>query len=304
MIAAIGSINVDYIIHNSRLPVPGETLYGKSATIMAGGKGANQIAAASRLGADTVFLSKIGELDQYNSTVLKDFEWAGVSTECIETVPDKYSGAGFAMIGEDSQNSIIIIEGANAEVTPEYVAKYKDQIKKASIVMCEFMIPQETAEYAMKLGKELGIPTLCNPAPFRKTDDSFYRYVDIVTPNEIEAAEACGFTIDDKKSAAEACDYFHSLGVKSVVITMGSRGAFCSDGGRQEMIESYKVKAIDTSGAGDSFNGGFAYAFDKGYDIFTCARFGNAVASKSVQRVGTMRSMPNLNETEEVYRLG
>ncbi len=282
MIAAIGSINVDYIIHNKRLPVPGETLYGKSVTIMAGGKGANQIAAASRLGADTLFLSKIGGLDQYNSTVLKDFEWAGVSVDYIETVPDSYSGAGFAMIGEDSQNSIIIIEGANAEMTPEYVEKYKDQIKNASIVMCEFMIPQETAEYTMKLGKELGIPTLCNPAPFRKTDDSFYRYVDIVTPNEIEAAEACGFTIDGRKSASEACDYFHGLGVKSVVITMGSRGAFCSDGSRQEMIESYKVKAIDTSGAGDSFNGGFAYAFDKGYDIFTCARFGNAVASKSV----------------------
>ena len=195
------------------------------------------------------------------------------------------------------------MDGANGEISGEYVKKHADQIKKASIIMCEFMIPQETCEYVMKLGREAGIPTLCNPAPFRKVDEEFYKYVDIITPHEVEAAEACGFEINDEESAARACQYFHDLGVKYVVITMGSRGAFCSDGEKQEMIQCYKVNAIDTSGAGDSFNGGFAYAFDKGYSIFECARFGNAVASRSVQRVGTMRSMPTLEETEEAYCL-
>lgn len=304
MIAAVGSINVDYIIHNRRLPVPGETIYGKSVTIMAGGKGANQIAAAARLGAETRFISKVGELDRYNSMVMDDFKWAGVPVDHIGIAPDVYTGSGYCMIGEDSQNCIIIIEGANAAITPDFVAQYKEEIAKASIIMCEFMIPQETAEYTMKLGRELDIPTLCNPAPFRKVEESFYKYVDIVTPNEIEAAEACGFDIDDEASAGKACAYFHNLGVKYVVITMGKRGAFCSDGKRQEMIDSYPVKALDTSGAGDSFNGGFVYAFDRGYDIFECARFGNAVASRSVQRLGTMRSMPDLAETEEVYKLG
>ena len=288
MITEIGSTTVDYIIHNKRMPVPGETMYGDSLTIMAGGKGANQIAAASRLGAETLFLSKIGELDHYNDVIMADLKWAGVSSENIEIAPGKYSGSGFAMIGQDSQNSIIIMDGANGEISVEYVKKHADQIKKASIIMCEFMIPQETCEYVMKLGREAGIPTLCNPAPFRKVDEEFYKYVDIITPNEVEAAEACGFEINDEESAARACQYFHDLGVKYVVITM---------------IQCYKVNAIDTSGAGDSFNGGFAYAFDKGYSIFECARFGNAVASRSVQRVGTMRSMPTLEETEEAYCL-
>lgn len=303
MIVAVGSVNVDYIIHNKRSPLPGETVYGDSVTVMAGGKGANQIAAAARLGAETYFLAKVGELDNYNNMLMDDFKWAGVSTEFIGTAPDVYTGSAYCMISEDAQNSIIIIEGANAAVTPEFVEAYRELIQKASIVMCEFSIHQETADYTMKLGKELGVTTLCNPAPFRKVDKSFYKNVDIITPNEIEAAEACGFEINDEQSAAKGCDFFHSLGVQKVIITLGSRGAFCSDGKRKEMIDSYKVKAYDTAGAGDSFNGGFVYAFDKGYNFFECARFANAVASKSVQRLGTMRSMPTLQETEEVYKL-
>lgn len=303
MIAAIGSINADYIINYSHLPAPGETIYGKSEIVMCGGKAANQIAAASRMGAETLFLSAVGEDDPVKSMLYKDMQWAGLNTDSIIEVPGVLSGAGFCMINENSQNAIIIIEGANAGVTPEYVAEYKDEIAKASLVMCEYMIPQETCEYTMKLGRELGIPTLCNPAPYRKVDDSFYRYVDIVTPNEVEASQATGIEIMDEESAIKACDYFHDLGVKYVVMTWGSKGAFCSDGTKREMIPGYKVNAIDTSGAGDSFNGGFAYAFDKGYDIFECARFGNAVASRQVLRRGTMKANPTLEEVEAVYKL-
>ncbi len=303
MIVEIGSINVDYIIHNRRLPVPGETIYGKNVTIMAGGKGANQIAAAARLGAETLFLSKIGSLDQYNSLIMKDFEWAGIDARCIEVAENVYSGSGFVMVAEDSQNSIIIIEGANAAITPGYIEKYKDDIKDANVCMTEFMIPMETCEFAMNLARSEGVKTLVNPAPSRPISDDFYRYIDIITPNELEASDFCGFSIDTQDDASRACDFFHNKGVKEVVITLGSRGAYVSDGERRTMIDSYKVNAIDTSGAGDSFNGGLAYALDKGYDIFESARFGNAVASQSVMRVGTLRSMPTLEETERVYKL-
>ena len=303
MIVAVGSINTDYIINFTDFPVPGETIYGKSEEVMCGGKAANQIAAAARLGAETFFLSAVGQDDPVNDMLYRDMQWAGINTDCITKIPGVLSGAGFCMISQDSQNSIIIIEGANAGVSPEYVAEHKDKVAAASIVMCEFMIPQETCEYTMKLGRELGITTLCNPAPYRKVDDSFYQYVDIVTPNEVEAGQACGIEIVDEESAARACDYFHNLGVKYVVMTWGSRGAFCSDGERREMIPSYKVKAIDTCGAGDSFNGGFAYAFDKGCDIFECARFGNAVPSRQVLHTGTMKANPTLAEVEEVYKL-
>ena len=303
MIVAVGSINVDYIIHNKRLPVPGETIYGKDVTIMAGGKGANQIAAAARLGAKTIFLSKVGRLDMYNSLMFKDFEWAGVDISCIEYAEDVYSGSGYVLVSEDSQNSIIIIEGANKFITPEYVQKYEAEIKHANVCMAEFMIPRDTCEYAMKLAKKDGVTTLVNPAPSREIDDSFYKYIDIITPNEVEAADFCGFAVDNELSAEAACGFFHSKGVKNVVITMGSRGAYVSNGKQRLMIDSYKVSAIDTSGAGDAFNGGFAYAFDKGYDIFDSAKFGNAVASRSVMRIGTMRSMPTLAEAEVAYKL-
>ncbi len=240
MIVAVASINVDYIIHIKNLPKPGETNYGKSETIMAGGKGANQIAAAARLGADTVFLSKVGSLDAYNDLVYKDFKWAGIKTEYIETAPDVLSGAGFVMVAEDSQNNIIILEGANKFVTPDYVEKYKDIIYRANICMTEFMIPEETCEYAMKLAKERGVTTLVNPAPARPIRDSFYQYIDIITPNEVEAADFCGFEIASEDEASRACDFFHDKGIGRVVITLGSRGAYASDGKAKKMIPSYK----------------------------------------------------------------
>ncbi|MBO0457724.1 ribokinase [Enterococcus hulanensis] len=301
MIVEVGSLNVDFIVHNRRFPKPGETVIGKSVTVMAGGKGANQIAAAARLGAETRFLSKVGELDQYNSMLMSDLAWAGVPTNTIGTVSDLYTGSAYCMICEDSQNCIVIIEGANEGVTADFVESNRDLLSKSSIVMCEFSINQEACDYAMKLGKELGVTTLCNPAPFRKVDDSFYKNVDIVTPNEVEAAEACGFEITDEESAARGCEFFHQLGVEKVIITMGKLGAFCSDGSKQEMIESCEVNACDSSGAGDCFNGAFAYAFDKGYDFFEAARFANAAAAASVQKLGTMRSMPCLEEVEAIY---
>ncbi len=303
MIVEVGSVNVDFIVHTKRLPLPGETISGESVTVMAGGKGANQIAAAARLGAETAFLAKMGQLDKYNEMLKDDFKWAGVPVDYMGMVPDTYTGSAYCLIGDDAQNSIIIIEGANKDVTPAYIEENRDLIAKASILICEFGVNQEACDYAMKLGKELGVTTLCNPAPFRKVDDAFYKNVDIVTPNEIEAAEACGFPITDEESAAKGCDYFHNLGVEKVIITMGSQGAFCSDGKKKEMIPSYKVKAFDTTGAGDSFNGGFAYAYEKGYDFFDCARFANAVGSCSVQKLGSMRSMPSLEEVEEVFKL-
>lgn len=303
MILGIGSINVDYIIHNRRMPRSGETIYGKSVTIMGGGKGANQIAAASRLGAETAFLSVVGELDRYNGLVLDDLRWAGVNTDCVETAPGVFSGSGYILVVEEGQNSIIIIEGANAYITPDLVKKHSGLFQKAGMCMVEFMIPMETCQYAMETARREGAVTLCNPAPARRIDDSFYPLLDIITPNEVEASDICGFAVTDAESADAAAGFFHGKGVKNVIITMGSQGAYVSDGSRREMLPCYNVSVLDSSGAGDSFNGGFAYAFCRGYDLFASARFANAVASRSVQRVGTMKSMPTLEEAEQLFRL-
>jgi ribokinase len=303
MIVAIGSIDVDFILHQSRMPRDGETMYGSSQIIMGGGKGANQIVAASRLGAKTAFVSVVGELDHYTDVVFKDLTWAGVSTECIEKVPGKYCGAGYGLVMEDGRNAFVIMSGANGLFTPDIVKKFEIRMTGASLIMTEYMIPEETCEYALELARERHITSLVNPSPARPTKDALYQLIDIFTPNEVEAADLCGFEVDTEQKAKDACDFFHNKGVGNVIITLGRRGALASDGRRQEMIPGYPVIALDTTGAGDSFNGAFAYASWRGYDLFTSARFANAAASISVQRTGTMQSMPTLSEVEDVFKL-
>lgn len=302
MILGIGTINLDYIIDCQHLPVPKESIICRDVTLMLGGKGANQIAAAARLGAENMFIAMTGANDPNNSILFRDLEWAGVNTGHICTT-DGLSGSAFVMVEHSGQNSIIINPGANKALTPEIIRQKRACFEKAAICMTEFSVPMETCEYAIKLAKKLGRLTIVNPAPYAPISDSFYQNIDVITPNEIEAADFCGFQITDAKSASQACVFFHSKGVKNVVITMGSQGAFVSDGRDQMMIPCCKVSAIDTSGAGDSFNGGLAYAMDRNIDIFTAARFGNAVASLSVQKKGTARSMPSLDEVEKIFPL-
>lgn len=300
MITIVGSSNVDFIIYNKRLPAPGETVYGKEMIVTAGGKGANQAAAAARLGARTCFLSKLGGTDR-NAQVLWDgLKWAGVDTARVEVVQDSYCGSAFVTIDEDAQNCIIIIKGANEYITPEYIEKNKECIINSKLCMTEFGIAVESAEYALNIARRNGVTAILNPAPVFPISDKFYKIIDIITPNEVEARDLTGIEIINEKSAAEAASFFHGKGVKNVLITMGKRGAFISNGQNNEFIKCYDVKPIDTSGAGDSFSGGFAYALWKGRNIFEATRFANAVATISVTRKGTMPSMPTLSEVENL----
>ncbi|WP_066644878.1 ribokinase [Christensenella timonensis] len=303
MITHVGSINVDYIVHNKRLPMPGETVFGDSLSMAIGGKGAIQIGAVARLGVPTCFISMMGELDPNLPLLKSDLAWAGVNCERIGMAKDMLCGSAFVMVEESGANAISIVHAADRAVTPEYVEQNRDVIRDAKVVMTEFMPPMETCEYAMKMAKEYGAVTIVNPAPVKEIPDGFYQYIDIITPNESEAAGYCGFAVDDEKSAAEACAFFHGKGVKNVVITLGGRGAFVSDGQRTEMVEAYKVKAVDTTGAGDSFNAGLAVAIWKDKDLFTAAKFANAVSSVSVQRKGSFRSIPTYEEVAQVFAL-
>lgn len=302
MITNIGSINVDYIVNSPRMPVMGETISGNFMRVMAGGKGANQIGAAARLGAPTCFITMVGKKDGNLQVLLDDLKWANVGMDCVTAAEDAACGCAFVLINENGQNSIIIIHGADVLLTPEVIQTKKEYIRKSKICMTEFMIPMETCEYSIRLAKEQGVFTLVNPAPVSKIDDSFYKWMDLITPNEVEAEQYCGFPVADEESARAACGFFHGKGVKNVVITLGERGAYASDGKQGVMIDSYKVNAIDTNGAGDAFNGGLAYGLWRGYDLFTAARFANAVSSISVQRRGALHSAPTLEEVLTVYR--
>lgn len=297
MITVIGANTIDYFSYSKRLPLPGETMVGDSMMIGPGGKGANQAAAAAKLGAPVCWLSKVGALDRYKDLVLDGLTAAGVDISAVEEEPGVFCGAGYVMINsETGQNSIIIMHGANAAITPEYIDRHKDRILQANICMAEFQVPPATARYALTLAKENGVMTVLNPAPAAAIEDAFYPLVDIITPNEVEARDITGIEVDGEESARRAAAFFHGKGVGQAVITLGSRGAFVSSGGEGRMICSYAVDAVDTSGAGDCFNGALAYALHEGRDIFAAAAFANAAAAVSVTRRGTMDSMPELDD--------
>ena len=299
MITVIGANTIDYFSYSKRLPKPGETMVGDEMMIGPGGKGANQAVAAAKLGAPVCWLSKVGELDRYKDMVLDGVKAVNIDISAVEEVKGIFCGAGYVMINsETGQNSIIILHGANAEITPAYIDAHKDKILGAKICMAEFQVPVATAKYALTMAKKNGVMTICNPAPAAPIDEDFFPMIDVITPNEVEARDITGITVDDEASAAQAAAFFHGKGIKNVVITLGSRGAFVSVEGNGKLIPNYTVKAIDTSGAGDCFNGALAYALHEGADLFAAAEYANAAAAVSVCRKGTMDSMPTREDVE------
>ncbi len=296
MITAIGSSNIDYVTYNKKLPVPGETVYGDSVKITAGGKGANQIAAASRLGAKTKFLTKIGD-DNNSSLLTEALEWAGVDLSRIGIEKGVICGTAFIAVDEKAQNFITIIKGANEYITPDYIDKNKDVILDSKICMAEFGAPIDSVMYGISLAKTNNITTIVNPAPVVHFDESFYKDIDIIVLNEIESAELSDLNTSTDEGVIKSATFFHEKGVRNVVITLGSKGSFVSDGVRSCFVPSYKVDPVDTTGAGDSFIGGLAYALWKDMDLFEAANFATAVASISITKSGSMISMPSYDET-------
>ena len=304
MILQVGSINIDHIIKLERLPKQKETIYTKNSTTMLGGKGANQIIAAGRLGAEASFIAVVGKDDANKEMAYSTLRWANVDTSLIAEAEGINCGEGFVFVYENGENNILINTAANALITDDVLKENEDAFEKADIVVAEFGATIKTCYEACRIAKEHGCFTIVNPAPTGHIDDDFYKLIDLITPNEVEAQDYCGFEITDEDSAIKAGDFFHSKGVKNVVITMGSKGAYVSDGRMKMMIASHMVDAVDTSGAGDSFNGGLAYALDRGQDLFTAAAFANAVAACCVQKEGTALSMPSLNDVEKLLGKG
>lgn len=299
MITVIGANTIDYFNYSQRLPSPGETIVGEEMMIGPGGKGANQAVAAAKLGAPVCWLSKVGALDRYKDMILDGVKAVSIDASAVEEVEGVFCGAGFVTVNtQTGQNCITVLHGANAAITPEYIDAHREKILNAKICMAEFQIPVETAKYALTMAKEHGVMTICNPAPAAKIEDAFFPMIDIITPNEVEVRDITGIEVTDCSSAERAAVYLHEKGVRNVVITMGGRGAYVSAEGTGRLIPSYTVQAVDTSGAGDCFNGALAYALHEGADLFAAAGFANAAAAVSVCRKGTMDSMPTLENVE------
>ena len=298
MICVVGSVLVDLMAYSEKLPTPGETVTGFNYQITAGGKGANQAAAAARLGIQTYFLGKISGRDKLAQVLWDGFSRAGVDTSEVGIEEEMDCGVGVIHVGEKSQNQIIIVLGPNLNLSKEYIDSKHDIIASSKVVLTEFGIPLQSAEYATSIAKKAGAITLVNPAPALPMSDSFFRSTDVLTPNETEAEILTGIKVENFESAKKAAKIFHQKQVKNVIITMGAMGVFVSDGSRHELIERIDCQPVDTTGAGDAFSGGLAVAMAEGNNIFASARYANVVAGLSVTRNGTMKSMPDKAEVD------
>lgn len=296
-IIVIGSSNTDMVIKSRKLPLPGETLLGGIFLMNPGGKGANQAVSAARLGGNVTFVTKIGN-DMFGNEALNGFNTAKINTRYIVRDPDNPSGVALINVDEDGENSIVVAPGANGTLIPNDIRSDVFETGRQDIFLMQLEIPVDTVKYAAEKASAKGNRVILNPAPACWLSDNLFKCIYLITPNETEAGILTGIEVFDPTSARQAAEKLREKGVKNVVITMGGAGAYILSGTVSIMIPGIKVKAVDTTAAGDVFNGALAVAISEGQDIVTAVNFANKAASISVTRMGAQASAPFRNEVK------
>ena len=301
-ITVLGSFVVDLMGRANHLPLPGETVLGSTFKMGPGGKGSNQASAAHRAGGSTAFITKLGT-DLF-SNVAKDFyREEKMVTDYLLTDEVLPTGTALILVDEKtSQNSIIVIPGACMNITKKDLETVSPALVEASILLCQLETNLDILKPAVETFRNGETPcktAILNPAPARELPADLISLFDIVTPNEVEASILTGVEVTDFKTAEKAADVFLKMGIQTAVITMGSRGLLIKNKD-VEIIPPFEVNALDTTGAGDAFNGGFAAALSWGWPISDAARFGAATAALSVTKIGTAPAMPYKAEIEEL----
>jgi ribokinase len=296
-IVVVGSSNTDMIIKVDRLPAPGETVIGGTFSTAAGGKGANQAVAAARAGAEVSFIARVGD-DMFGEQALEGFAEDGIDVSHVLRDATAPSGVALIFVDEGGENSIAVASGANARVTPADVEAAKDSITGADVLVMQLETPIETVERAAALAREHGVRVILNPAPAQPLSDEVLGRVSILTPNETEAELLTGIQVEDDEGAAAAARALVARGVDTVILTLGSRGAFVFESGSGELVPSFQVRAVDTTAAGDVFNGSLAVGLAEGKPLAQAVRFANAAAALSVTKLGAQPSAPTRAEIE------
>lgn len=292
-ITVIGSINMDLVTSTSRIPKVGETLLGDSFHTIPGGKGANQAVPAARLGADVTMIGAVGD-DSFGETVVNNLSNHGINTEHIIQIKDCSTGIASITLS-DRDNSIIVVPGANNYITPDIIEQNEEKIKNSDILLLQLEIPLESVIKAVQLAKKHNTLTILNPAPIRELPMELLEMVDYLTPNEHEQTLLFASTGGTEKEVAmlqEKC-----------IVTKGSKGVMLYDNGAFLEIPSIQVEAVDTTGAGDSFNGALAFSLCEGTKIEDACRFANVVGAISVTKLGAQTGMPTKKEVEEFLQV-
>lgn len=298
-VTVFGSFVVDLMARAPRLPVPGETVLGSFFKQGAGGKGFNQGIAAHKSGGDVTMITKLGR-DSLAAVATDAMDSVGLSKDHLFYSETEPTGVALISVDENtSQNEIIIVPGACATISDEDIASVAEHIKESAYLLLQLEVNQDANEKVAAMAKAAGVKVIVNTAPYSPVTDEFLSGCYLVTPNEVEAEELTGICVSDLESADKAAKVFKDKGVQNVVITLGSRGVYVNEDGKSEIVPAYKVNAIDTTGAGDAFNGGLLTALSEGKTIGEAARFANALAAISVQRIGTTPSMPTRAEIDK-----
>ena len=299
----VGSSNTDMIIRVPRIPRAGETLLGGEFLTAAGGKGANQAVGAARAGGKVAFIARVGR-DAFGDQAIVGLLRDGIDVSRV--FRDKLTPSGVALIfvAQDGENSIAVAGGANAKLSPSDVKKAAGVIRSAGLLVAQLETPLATVTAAVELAVKAGVPVILNPAPARPLPNSLLERISILTPNETEAELLTGIKVTDAAAAAKACSKLRSRGVGIVILTLGKRGAFLADADGQRLVPGFKVKTVDSTAAGDIFNGALSVALAEGKAVFDAVRFANAAAALSVTRLGAQPSAPNRADIEKFIRSG
>lgn len=299
-VVILGVFVADTAYRAARQPRMGETILGNSFVLGPGGKGSNQAVAAARAGAETHIITKLGR-DTFAELALDIWRDAGV-TPAITQEDSGYTGAAYIFIEESSgNNAIIVCPGVAGTISPADIDARADLIRGAGVFMTQLEQPIDAAHHALKIARKAGVPTILNPAPAADLPDGMLAVCDYVTPNESEAEALTGIVVDGIANAEAAAKALRALGCGTAIVTLGENGVLFHDGTRTEHVPVIRAGAVvETTGAGDAFNGGFAAALARGMDPLEAARFGNATAGLSVTRRGTAPSMPDLSEIQRL----
>lgn len=299
-ILVIGSSNTDMTVRSATLPKPGETVLGGDFRMGPGGKGANQAVAARLLGGEVTFVCKLGR-DMFGEGASKHYESCGLDTSKI-LWSDKPSGVALITVDSKAENSIVVASGANADMTVTDIDSVADIIKSSGILLLQLEIPMDAVVHAAEIAYNAGVQVVLNPAPAAVLPAELLKCVSILIPNETEASAISGIDINNFETAAAAAERLKGMGVREVIITMGSRGSVVCDGDCT-FVPAVKVNAVDTTAAGDTFCGGVCVALSEGKDLLEAVKFATAASSIAVQRPGAQDSIPNRSEVDKLLNI-
>lgn len=298
-LCVIGSLNTDLVARVARFPAPGETLRGASFATFPGGKGANQAVAAARLGAEVCLVGKLGE-DGYGRSYLDHLKLEKVDTSGLALQPGVSSGVALIMIDESGENTIVVVPGANLDLDAGYLRLHEPLLESHDLFLLQLEIPLDTVGEACRLLHSGGKRVILDPAPAIAVPPELYEYVDIVTPNEHELAALTGMRSESLDETVRAASRLIESGAKTVVVKRGRAGAVIVTAEGSTEVRGFEVSAVDTTGAGDAFNGGLAVALSEGMDMAAAVRFANAVGALTTTAIGAQSAMPRRAEVDSL----